>query len=94
MSKSVRDPVNALWLSVSAMQVCGLSIGQPCLVNGVKVMMSWPAKLPELTGAALTFESQELLGLQNGSEVTVQRFHPTNVVTESLTLDLRLVHLQ
>ncbi|XP_005101069.1 ATPase family protein 2 homolog [Aplysia californica] len=89
VTKSIRNSDGTIWLSIPAMQVCGLSIGQHCVVNNVCVMRSWPAKMPALTSVAITGSCLELLGLVVGGEVTVQRFLPTETVTESCALRLQ-----
>ena len=91
MTSQIRQPDRGIWVSVAAMTVCGLSIGQPCVVNDTHVMMSWPAKLKDQTSVALTASNMELLGLDQdaGSAVSVKRFTPTRSIADVCVLRMR-----
>jgi len=90
LTKSIRNGDSAIWLSVSAMQVCGLAIGQLCLVNDLCVMRSWPSKMPQLTSVALSSTNIEILGTSIGDQVTVQRFYGTEAVADACALKLQV----
>ncbi|GFR59510.1 spermatogenesis-associated protein 5-like [Elysia marginata] len=90
VTKSIRDQDSVVWLAVQTMQVCGLAIGQPCVVNKVLMKRAWPLKSLPLSGIALSKVSREELGVSKDSFVFVERFVPNErLVVESAKLILR-----
>ena len=79
-----------VWLAIQTMQVCGLAIGQLCVLNKVLVKRAWPHKSLPLSGVALSQVSREELNVSKEEFVTVERFHQLEeFVVESAKLMLR-----
>lgn len=88
--KSIRDQDSVVWLAVQTMQMCGLSIGQPCVISKVVVKRAWPHKSLPLSSVALSKTSRDELGVCKDKYVTVERFMPNDMlVVNSANLVLR-----
>lgn len=70
--KNYRD--NVVLLNPSAMCLCGLFIGKPCLVNEQYVLTAWPSSSLPPTGVGLPVQMMKILDLTKGDLTDVQPF--------------------
>ena len=76
----------------SVMGVCGLAIGQPCLVNGHHVLTLWPCNSIPATSVLLPPILADIVAESGASEsntVTVEQFTPAgSVEAEQVEIEL------
>uniref|UniRef100_A0A0B7ARL7 AAA+ ATPase domain-containing protein n=2 Tax=Arion vulgaris TaxID=1028688 RepID=A0A0B7ARL7_9EUPU len=89
ITQNIRDKDSVIWLAVPTMQICGLSIGQPCVVNRRIVKRAWPLKQLPLSNVALTALCLDELGTKDEDIITVERFVPNDYIVQSAVLQLR-----
>ncbi|ESO99957.1 hypothetical protein LOTGIDRAFT_230884 [Lottia gigantea] len=57
----------------SAMQLCGLAIGKPCIVNDCMVLTAWPSKSGPVSAVTVSSQLLERLECKKGDIVSVKR---------------------
>ncbi|GFN81813.1 spermatogenesis-associated protein 5-like [Plakobranchus ocellatus] len=89
VTKSIRDRDSAVWLAIQTMQMCGLSIGQPCVVNKQVIKRTWPHKSMALSSVALSQPSLKELSKSKDDYVSVERYVPDDAtIATSVKLNL------
>ncbi|BFZ15323.1 hypothetical protein BsWGS_18362 [Bradybaena similaris] len=89
ITQNIQDKDSVVWLAVPTMRLCGLSIGQLCIVNKILVKRSWPLKSFPLSKVALSDQSITELVTREDDMVTVERFFPNDRVVQSAVLTIR-----
>ncbi|KAI8798993.1 spermatogenesis-associated protein 5 [Biomphalaria glabrata] len=87
--KTVREYNSVVWLSIPAMQLCGLSIGQPCVINKTVIKRAWPNQTPNLASVAMTTECMNEMTIQKGDTVTVEKLVAKGETASMLELILQ-----
>ncbi|KAH9507853.1 spermatogenesis associated protein 5 [Bulinus truncatus] len=86
--KTVRDYNSVIWLAIPTMQVCGFSIGQPCIVNKTIVKRAWPNQTQSCSTAAMSAECMKDIKVQKGDTVAIERFYWKEHVASIVELTL------
>ncbi|CAL1536859.1 unnamed protein product [Lymnaea stagnalis] len=89
LTKTLRSSNDVIWLAIPAMQICGLSIGQPCIVNRTLIKQVWPYQTSASSTVAVTARCLDEMGLKEGDVVTVERFKPQGYKALSVQLKLQ-----
>ena len=69
--KSHKDKV--IGIHPSAMQLCGLTIGKPCVVNDCMVLTAWPLKSSSVSSLTVSNTLLTKLGSKKGGNLSVRR---------------------